>query len=67
MHFVDQIDFKATARWRVLNVIQQVAGIFDFGARGGIDLNQINKAPLFDFAAVIAYAARRRGNACFAV
>lgn len=67
MHFVDQINFKTTTRWRVLDVIQQVAGIFDFGARGGIDLNQIDKAPLLDFTAVIAYAARRCGNAGFAV
>ena len=32
VHFVNQIDLKATARWRVLDVIQQVTGVFDFGA-----------------------------------
>lgn len=45
MDFIDQIDLEATAGRRVLDVIQQIAGIFDFGARGGIDLNQIDKAP----------------------
>ena len=67
MHFVDQIDLKAAAGRRVLDVIQQVAGIFNFGARGGVDFNQIDKAPLLDFTTVIAHAARRRGNAGFAV
>ena len=32
VHFVDQVDLKATARRRILDVIQQVTGIFDFGA-----------------------------------
>ena len=46
---------------------QQIAGIFDFGTRGGIDLYQIDKAPLFYFTAVIADAASRGGDAGFAV
>ena len=32
VHFVDQIDLKAAARRRILDVIQQIASIFDFGA-----------------------------------
>ena len=67
MHFVDQINFKTTTRWRVLDVIQQVTSVFNFGARGGVDFNQIDKAPLLDFTSVIAHAARRRGIASFAV
>ncbi|CNT61380.1 Uncharacterised protein [Salmonella enterica subsp. enterica serovar Bovismorbificans] len=65
--FIDQIDFKATARRRVLDVIQQVAGVFDFGTRSGINLNEIDKTPLLNFLTVIANAARRRGNTGFAV
>lgn len=45
MHFVDEINFETTTRRSVLDVIQQVAGIFNFGARGGVDFNQIDKAP----------------------
>ncbi|CQA78415.1 Uncharacterised protein [Salmonella enterica subsp. enterica serovar Typhimurium str. DT104] len=65
--FIDQIDFKATARRRVLDVIQQVAGVFDFGTRCGVNLNEIDKTPLLNFPTVIANAARRRGNTGFAV
>ncbi len=67
MDFIDQIDLEATAGRRVLHVIQQIAGIFDFGARSGIDLYQIDKAPLFYFTAVIADAAWRGGNTGFTV
>ena len=48
MDFVDEIDLKAAAGRRVLDVVQQIAGIFDFGSRGGVNLNQIDKAPLFN-------------------
>ncbi len=67
VHFIDQIDLEAAARRGVLDVIQQIAGIFNFRARGGIDLNQIDKAPLLDFTAVVADAARRGGDPAFAV
>ncbi len=67
MHFVDEINFETTTRRSVLDVIQQVASVFNFSARGGVDFNQIDKAPLLDFTTVIAHAARRRGNAGFAV
>ena len=67
MHFVDEINFETTTRRSVLDVIQQVAGIFDFGTRGGVDFNQIDKAPLFYFTAVIADAAWRGGNTGFTV
>ncbi len=67
MHFVYQVDFEAATGRRVLDVIQQVAGIFNLGTRGGVNLNQIDKAPLLDFAAVVAHAARRRSDAGLAV
>ena len=67
MDFVDEIDLKAAAGRRVLDVIQQVAGIFDFGARGGVNLNQIDKTPLFNFPAVITHAAGGGGDAGFTV
>ena len=59
VHFVDQIDFETTTRRRVLNVIQQIAGIFDFGSRGGVDLQQINKTALLNLTAIITHAAWR--------
>ncbi|MNR33957.1 hypothetical protein D3C85_1516850 [compost metagenome] len=65
--FIDQIDLEATTRRGVLHVVQQVARIFDFGARGGIDFDQIDKTPLLDFPAVITHAAWRSGDPGFAV
>ena len=67
MHFIDQVDLKATARRGVLHVVQQIARVFDFSARRGVDFNQIDKAALFDFTAVVAYATWRGGNAGFAI
>ena len=67
VHFIDQVDLEAAARRGVLHVIEQIAGIFHFGARGGVDLDQIDKTPLLDLAAVITYAARRGGDPGFAV
>ena len=63
MHFIDQIDFEAAAGRGVLHVVEQIAGIFNFGARCGIDLDQIDKAALLDFTAVITNATRRCGDA----
>ena len=67
VHFIDQIDLEAATRRGVLDVIQQIAGVFDFRARCSIDLNQIDKTPLLDFTAVITYAARCGGDPGFAV
>ncbi len=67
MHFIDQVDLKAAARGRILHVVQQIARILHLGARRGVDLDQIDKAALFDLATVVAFAARRGGDAGFAV
>lgn len=67
VHFVDQVDLEAAARRRVLDVIQQIAGIFHLGSGSGVDLDQIDEAPLLDLAAVVALAARRGGDAGFTV
>ncbi|MNC35911.1 hypothetical protein D3C75_844110 [compost metagenome] len=67
MHFIDEIDFKAATRRGVLNVVQQITGVFYFGARSGVNFNQVNKATLFYFTAVIAHAARSGSNAGFAI
>jgi len=45
MHFVNEINLVARARWRVLHVFQQLAGVFHLGFGGRIDLNQVNRAP----------------------
>ena len=42
VHFVDQVDLEAAARRRVLHVVEQVARVVDLGARGGIDLDQVD-------------------------
>jgi len=51
MHFIDQVDLKATSGGRVLHIVEQVTHIVDPGARGGIYFNQINKAAFGDFCA----------------
>ena len=43
--FVDQIDLKAAFAGCVLHVFQQLAGVFDFGSTGRVDLDQIDEAP----------------------
>ncbi len=49
MHFVDQVDLEAPSARCVLNVIEQFAGIFNFGAASGVHLDQIDEAPFIDF------------------
>ena len=52
---------------RVLHVFQQFPGIFNLGARGGVNLVQIEKAALADFDAGAAFAAGFWANAALAV
>ena len=67
MHFIYQIHFKATTTGSILHVIEQIAGIFYFGARGRINFQQINKIAGINFLAGTANAARRGGNAGFTI
>ncbi|MNE00325.1 hypothetical protein D3C80_927320 [compost metagenome] len=67
VHFVNQVNLEAAAGGCVLDVIQQIAGIFHLGSGRGVDLDQINKAPLLNLAAVVALTARRGGDAGFTV
>ena len=67
VHFIDQIDLEAAARRGVLHVVEQIAGVFHLGARGGVDLDQIDKTPLLDLTTVVAHAARGGGDPGFAV
>ena len=67
VHFVDQVDLVAAARRRVLHVVEQLARVIDAGARGGIDLDQIDAAAGIDLAAAGALAAGRRAHAALAV
>ncbi|KPY82369.1 Uncharacterized protein ALO94_05556 [Pseudomonas syringae pv. spinaceae] len=67
VHFVDQVDLEASATGRVLHVVQQLAGVFDLGAAGGVDLDQVDKTAFVDLLAHRTGAAGRRGDAGFAV
>ena len=49
VHFVDQVDLEAPTGRCVLHVFQQLAGVFNLGAAGGVDLDQVNKTPLVNF------------------
>ncbi len=67
VHFVDQVHLVAAPRRRVLHVIQQLARVFDFGARGSVDFNQIDEAPLVDLATGRAFPTRIRAHATLAI
>ncbi len=49
VHFVDQVDLEAPTGRRVLHVLQQLAGVFNLGATGSVDLDQVNEATLVNF------------------
>jgi hypothetical protein len=52
---------------RVLDVVEQLSGVFDFGARCGIHFDQVNEATFGDGCAGGAFAAGYRTDALFAV
>ena len=62
MHLINEVDFIATLAWRIRHIIKQLARVFNFGARSGINLNQINKTPLINRHAIITHAAWGTGN-----
>ena len=67
VHLVHQIDLVAAPGGCVLDVLQQLAGVFHLGAGGGIHLDEIDETPLVDLAAGGALAARGRGDPLLAV
>ena len=58
VHLVDEVHLVATAGRGVLHVIEQLARVVDLGARGRIDLDQVDEAAGVDLAAAGADAAR---------
>ena len=64
---VDQVNLVAPACWRVLHVIEHIAGVVDLRLGCGVDLNKVNKAPLIDLDAGAAFPARLRRNALLTV
>ena len=67
VHFVDQVDLEAPAAWGVLHVVEQLTGVFDLGAAGGIDFDQVDKTTFIDLLADRAHTAGRGADAGFAV
>src|SRR5205814_253303 len=65
--FVDEVDLVAAPRWRVLDVVQQLARVIDFGIRRRVDLNQVDESSGINFAACATGSAGSRGNADLAV
>ncbi len=63
VHLVDQIHLVTPLGRRVLNVVQQLAGIFDLGSRRGIDFDQVDEAPLVNRLTARALATRGRRDA----
>ena len=67
VHFVDQVDLVASARRRVLHVVEQLARVVDLGARGRVDFEQVDETAGVDVDTGRALAARRRRHAGLAV
>ncbi len=63
MHLIDEVHLVATLGRRVLNIVEQLAGVFDLGPRGGVDLDQVDEAALVDGLTAIATATGGRGHA----
>ena len=57
VHFVDEVHLVAAAGRRVLHVVEQLARVVDLGARGGVDLDEVDEAAGVDLAAGGADAA----------
>ena len=67
VHLVDEVHLVAAAGRRVLHVVEQLAGIVDLGARGRIDLDEVDEAAGIDLAAARACAAGLGRDAGLAV
>ena len=67
VHFVDEIDFESSLGRRVLHIVEQFAGVVDFGARRGVDFDEVDEIALVDAAAGHALAARFGTHALLAV
>ena len=67
MHFVDQVDLKSTTCGRILDIVQQIAGIVDLSLGRRIDFNQIDKSTFIDFSACRALPAGLGSNARIAI
>ncbi|MNC01835.1 hypothetical protein D3C75_491900 [compost metagenome] len=67
VHLIDEVHLEAAAGRAVLHVVQQLAGVFHLGARGRIDLQQIDEVALIDLTAGVAYAARVAADPLLAV
>ncbi len=62
MHLINKVYLVAPLGRRVLNVIEQFAGIFYFGSRSSVDFDQVDKTAFIDGLATIALTAGCRGN-----
>ncbi|VVZ97019.1 hypothetical protein HALO32_03134 [Halomonas lysinitropha] len=63
VHLIDEVHLVAPLGGGVLDVVEQLTGIFHLGARCRVDLDQVHEATLVDGATAVALAARRRGHA----
>ena len=62
MHFIDNIDFVLPLVGREVDLVPQIPHIFDGCVGSGIDLDQVQEAPLVDghtMGAGVAWTARR--------
>ena len=67
MHLIDEIHLVAPAAGRVLHIFEQLAGIFNLGARCSIDFDEVDKTSLCNFHTRRTGATGLRADALLAV
>ena len=67
MYLIDEIHLKTAFGWRVLDVVQQVAGFIHLGARGGVYFDEVDKTSFVEFATGAAHATGPAANPRLAV
>jgi hypothetical protein len=67
VHLVDEVHLEARPRRSIGDVFEQLAGLVDLGARGGVDFEQIDEATAIDLATGRADAAGMGADALLAV
>ena len=67
MHFVDQINFVASLRRRVSNILAELADIFDTVVAGAVDLDHVETIAGSNLQAVMAFATWGDGRSFHAI
>ena len=57
VNFVNDVNFELSLRWRKVDLVAQVAHVFDTSLGGGVDFDQVHEAVVADGFAMVALVA----------